>query len=173
MTINKVILTTTVLDDDEQAAEDREAFKELKKRFAGDKKTFLIKVKQDERQVSSFEQTSHLYALVSSTLDKFLIVFNFIKLAIVEGKCAIFVNDVVQAYRIKYFLSKFSLRSFVLSPDMPKNQIGSILHFFHIGQFDVIILLHSGYSKRPVPKDLANVVNFDAPKTYNAYKENG
>jgi hypothetical protein len=34
-------------------------------------------------------------------------------------------------------------------------------------------MMHSGYSKRPVPKDLVNVVNFDAPTTYNGYKENG
>jgi ATP-dependent RNA helicase DDX56/DBP9 len=59
--------------------------------------------------------------------------FNFLKLAVIEGKCVIFVNEMVQAYRIKYFLSKFSVRAFVLSPDMPKNQIGSIMHFFHIG----------------------------------------
>lgn len=54
-------------------------------------------------------------------LDKFLILFDFVKLAIIEGKTAVFVNDVIQAYRIKYFLAKFSIRSFVLSPDMPKN----------------------------------------------------
>jgi len=83
--------------------------------------------------VSSFERTQHLYALVSSSLDKFLLLFNFLKLAVIEGKCVIFVNEMVQAYRIKYFLSKFSVRAFVLSPDMPKNQIGSIMHFFHIG----------------------------------------
>jgi superfamily II DNA/RNA helicase len=114
-------MTTTVLEDDEQTHDDREAFKELKKRISGDSKTFLIKVKQEERQVSSFEQTHHLYALVSTMLDKFLILFDFVKLAIIEGKTAVFVNDVIQAYRIKYFLAKFSIRSFVLSPDMPKN----------------------------------------------------
>ena len=111
--------------------------------------------------------------MCSTTLDKFLLIFNFLKLAIVEGKCVIFVNEMIQAYRIKYFLSKFSIRSFVLSPDMPKNQIGSIMHFFHIGQFDVIIMMHTGYSRRPVLKDVVNVINFDAPASYNNYKENG
>jgi hypothetical protein len=47
------------------------------------------------------------------------------------------------------------------------------MHFFHIGQFDVIVMMHTGYSKRPTLKDVANVVNFDAPSTYNIYKENG
>lgn len=65
------------------------------------------------------------------------------------------------------------MRAFVLSPDMPKNQIGSIMHFFHIGQFDVIVMMHTGYSKRPFLKDVVNVVNFDAPVSYNIYKENG
>lgn len=34
-------------------------------------------------------------------------------------------------------------------------------------------MLHTGYSKRPVLKDIVNVVNFDAPASYNLYKENG
>lgn len=54
-------------------------------------------------------------------LDKFIAIFSLIKLAICEGKTLICVTDVTQAYRIKYFLAKFSLRSFVLAPDMPKN----------------------------------------------------
>lgn len=95
MEISKFVMTTTVIDEGEQADEDREAFKEIKQRFSGDKKTFLIKVKEDERQVSPFERVHHLYALVSTVLDKYLLLFNLLKLAIVEGKCAIFVNDMV------------------------------------------------------------------------------
>jgi hypothetical protein len=56
---------------------------------------------------------------------------------------------------------------------MPKNQISSIIHFFNIGQFDVIVMLHSGYSARPSVNDVTNVINFDVPNTYNSYKENG
>lgn len=173
MDIGKVVLTTTVIDESDQVDEDREAFKDLKVRFSGDKKTFLIKVKEDERQLSTFERVAHLFAVVSSTLDKYLLLFNLLKLAIVEGKCAIFVNEMVQAYRIKYFLAKFSIRAFVLSPDMAKNQISSVIHFFHIGQFDVVILMHTGYSKRPTVKDVVNVINFDMPTSFNLYKENG
>lgn len=33
--------------------------------------------------------------------------------------------------------------------------------------------MHTGYSKRPFLKDVVNVVNFDAPTSYNIYKENG
>lgn len=49
MAFQKIILTTTVLDEDEQTAEDAEAFRELKQRFSGDKKCFLIKVKEETR----------------------------------------------------------------------------------------------------------------------------
>lgn len=80
-------------------------------------------------------------------------------------------NDIVQAYRIKLFLNRFSLKAFVLAPDMPKNQIGSIIHFFHIGQFDIVVMLHTGYSNRPMLKDVNTVVNFDIPPMYNTYKE--
>ena len=106
-------------------------------------------------------------------LDKYLIVFNLLKLAILEGKTEIMVNDLTQAYRIKYFLAKFSLRSFVLATDMPKAQVSSILHFFNIGQFEILVMLHSGYSKRPLIKDISNVINFDMPANYNLYKQAG
>jgi len=34
----------------------------------------------------------------------------------------------------------------VLSPELPKNQAKSLIHFFHIGQFSILILLQTGYS---------------------------
>ena len=71
---------------------------------------------------------------------------------------------------MKYFLAKFSLRSFVLSTDMPKAQVSSILHFFNIGQFELLIMLQKGYAKRPIIKDIVNILNFDMPMDYNTYK---
>ena len=99
--------------------------------------------------------------------------FSLLKLAIIEGKTLIVVDDITEAYRMKFFLQKFNITSFVLAPDMPKNQIGSILHFFHIGQFSILIALHTGYASRPQIKELTNVINFDMPSNYNGYKENG
>lgn len=74
---------------------------------------------------------------------------------------------------MKYFLSKFGLRSFVLGNDMPKAQISSILHFFNIGQFEILVMLHTGYAKRPLIKEIANIINFDMPPDYNMYRQNG
>jgi len=68
-----------------------------------------------------FERINHLYAMCDQNLDKFMLLFSFVKLAIVQGKTVILCNDIVQAYRIKLFLNRFTLRSFVLAPDMPKN----------------------------------------------------
>ena len=34
-------------------------------------------------------------------------------------------------------------------------------------------MLQSGYAKRPLVKDIANVINFDMPADYNSYKQSG
>lgn len=95
------------------------------------------------------------------------------KLGILEGKTLIYTNDIVQAYRIKLFLNRFALKCFVLSPELPKNQFKSLIHFFHIGQFNIMIILQTGYSMQPQFKTVNNIVNFDAPPKYNQYKDNG
>jgi len=79
----------------------------------------------------------------------------------------------VEAYRIKLFFNRFSIKCFVLAPDMPKNQFKSLIHFFHIGQFDILVVLQSGYSSQPRLKEVNNVLNFQAPEKYNNYKEAG
>ena len=56
-----------------------------------------------------------------------------VKLSILDGKTVIHCNELIVAYRIKIFLNRFHLKAFVLNPDMPKQQIASIIHFFHIG----------------------------------------
>ena len=82
-------------------------------------------------------------------------------------------SDIVQAYRIKLFLNRFAIKSFVLSPDLPKNSFKSLIHYFHIGQYNVLIVLQSGYAMQPELKSVTNVVNFDVPIKYNNYKEQG
>jgi hypothetical protein len=65
------------------------------------------------------------------------------------------------------------MKAFVLSTELPKNQFKSLIHFFHIGQFQILICLQSGYSHQPELKIVSNIVNFEAPPKYNQYKENG
>lgn len=101
----------------------------------GTEKALIVKMNDEDegRDKTTFEGVVHLFAFTKTVLDKYIIVFNMLKLAILEGKTVIMVKDVTQAYRMKYFLSKFSLRAFVLGTDMPKAQVSSILHFFNIG----------------------------------------
>ena len=142
----------------------------------GTDKILTVRMNDDQddgKERTAFENFAHLFAFTKTVLDKYILTFNLLKLAIVSGKTVILVNDVTQAYRMKYFLAKFSLRSFVLSTDMPKAQVSSILHFFNIGQFELLIMLQKGYSKRPMIKDITNIINFDMPADYNTYKQNG
>lgn len=151
-------------------------FAAIKSAWMGSEKALIVRMNDDideGKEKTCFEGVAHLFAFTKTVLDKYIIVFNLLKLAILEGKTVIMVADVVQAYRMKYFLAKFSLRSFVLSTDMPKAQVSSILHFFQIGQFDLLIMLHTGYSKRPIIKEITNIINFDMPANYNVYKQAG
>ena len=52
--------------------------------------------------------------------DKYLILFTLKKLALIEGKLAIFVDDMIEAYRLKFFFNRFHMKAFVLSPDLAK-----------------------------------------------------
>lgn len=90
---------------------------------------------------SIVEKLDHFYIQCQSHLEKFIILFTFLKLGILEGKTIVHTSDIVQAYRIKLFLNRFAIKSFVLSPDLPKNSFKSLIHYFHIGQFNVLIVL--------------------------------
>jgi len=73
-------------------------------------------------------------------------------------------NSVETAYKIKMFLNKFQIRTYVINPEQTKNFKKSIVHFFNIGQFNVLILIY-GSSKQGelVYGDVLNVVCFDLP----------
>lgn len=106
--------------------------------------------------------------------DKFMITFALKKLNLIQGKVVIYVDDIIQAYRIKFFFNRFHMKAFVASPEMAKGQISSIVHFFQIGQYDILIALNSGYST-PLPqlREVSFVLYFDMPPNYKAYKEVG
>jgi ATP-dependent RNA helicase DDX56/DBP9 len=88
---------------------------------------------EDQRKVSKFEQINHYYVLCKNDLDKYLFLFALKKLSLIEGKLIIYANTIIQAYRIKFFLNRFQIKAFVISPEMAKQQITSIIHFFQIG----------------------------------------
>ena len=119
----RIIFTTNVRDEKDLSMAEQDDFKEIKSAWMASEKALIVRMNDNANEGQDrtyFESISHLFAFTKTTLDKYILAFNLLKLAIVEGKTVIMVHDVTQAYRMKYFLSTFSLRSFVLSTDMPK-----------------------------------------------------
>jgi hypothetical protein len=106
--------------------------------------------------------------------DKFLMMFILKKLSLIQGKLLVYCNDIMQAYKLKFFFNRFHMKAFVLAPEMAKQQITSVIHFYQIGQFDILIALNSGYPQ-PLPpmKEVNFIVNFEMTETYTQYKLSG
>jgi superfamily II DNA/RNA helicase len=114
----------------------------------------------------------HVVVTCKSELDKFLVLYAFLKLEILNGKTLIMASTVEQGYKIKMFLEKFQLRSYVVNPDQTKTFKRSVVHFFNIGQYSILILV-AGTVRSLEQKfgDILNVVNFDFPRNWGNYKE--
>ena len=61
----------------------------------GTNKTLVIQMNEEETERSTFEQVAHLYSFCKTNLDKFILLFTLLKLAIVEGKTLIMVDDII------------------------------------------------------------------------------
>ena len=156
---------------DEQQLEN---YNTIKKSLMGIKeKALVIQITEAPKTASTFENINQYFIMCKNDQDKFIMIFALKKLGMVQGKLVINVTDVIQAYRIKFFFNRFHMKAFVLSPDLAKAQTQSIIHFFSIGQFDILIVLNEGYKEgeSPVLKDLSFVINFDLPQQYARYKE--
>lgn len=67
------------------------------------------------------------FYLQSTPSDKYLILYVFLKLGLLQGKGLIFVNDVNKCYRLKLILQQFYINSAVLNAEMPLNSRMHIL----------------------------------------------
>lgn len=160
----KFIISTNTKDKlDEESVEVRQA-------FTKGEKALVIRLNEEIKTKTAFERIEHLYIKCMKDNEKYLALFAFLKLGIIEGKSLIFCNDIIAAYRIKLFLNKFQIKAFVLNPEQPKNQNKNLIHFFHIGQFDILILLRCGYPGIQDLQNVGTVFNFEAPQKYNEYK---
>ncbi|CAM9475589.1 unnamed protein product [Scytosiphon promiscuus] len=83
---------------------------------------------------------SQFYLSLANKDDKFLVVFAFIKLGLLEGKGLFFVNETESSYRLKLFLEQFHVRSAVLNAELPLNSRLHILQEFNRGIFDYLIV---------------------------------
>lgn len=107
----------------------------------------------------------HLTATTNTECDKYLLLYTFLKLQILNGKTLIMAKNLEQAYKIRIFLMKFQMRSFVVNPDSTKSNQRSVVHFFNIGQFDILIMVRgANYEKDFKLGEVLNVVNFDIPR---------
>lgn len=83
------------------------------------------------------------FYLESHEADKFLIMYVFLKLNLLQGKGLIFVNDINKCYRLKLFLQQFYINAAVLNANVPLNSRVHILQEFERGVFDLLIATDS------------------------------
>eukprot|EP00041_Stephanoeca_diplocostata_P025231 m.656457 g.656457 ORF g.656457 m.656457 type:complete len:571 (-) comp22703_c0_seq2:2776-4488(-) len=123
--------------------------------------------------------------------DKFLISYALLKLRLIRGKTIFFVNDVDRCYRLKLFLEQFSIKSCVLNSELPIQSRQHIVNQFNKGIYDYVLASDeaikvgrgaSSKRKKGSKKDseygvargidfkgVNNVINFDFPRTPEAY----
>ena len=123
---SKIIFTTNTKEEQMNSMDQSmtENFNLIKTSFMGSPKkggkALIIQLNEDQRPVTKVEQVNHYYTICRNNLDKYLLLFTLKKLGMIEGKLMIYASSVIEAYRLKFFLSRFQMKSFVLSPDMAK-----------------------------------------------------
>ena len=78
--------------------------------------------------------------------DKYLLVYVFLRLGLLQGKGILFVNSIDEAYRLRLFLSKFTIRAAALNSELPLTSRTHILDEFNRGIFDLLIATDEGLS---------------------------
>ena len=76
--------------------------------------------------------------------DKYLLVYTFLRLGLLQGKGILFVNTIDEAYKLRLFLSKFGIRAAALNSKLPLTSRTHILDEFNRGIFDLLIATDEG-----------------------------
>jgi ATP-dependent RNA helicase DDX56/DBP9 len=79
------------------------------------------------------------FYLPSTEDDKFLILYVFLKLGLLQGKGLVFVNDVNAGYKLKLFLQQFHISAAVLNSEVPLNSRVHVIEEYNRGIFDLLI----------------------------------
>lgn len=120
--------------------------------------------------------------------DKFVLIYALFKLHLIQGKSLIFVNTVDRCYRLKLFLEQFGINNCVLNSELPATSRCHAVTQFNAGTYEIVIASDEQIAdnpgatagKRKKDKDysiargidfqfVSNVINFDFPKTIDAY----
>ncbi|XP_006797392.1 probable ATP-dependent RNA helicase DDX56 [Neolamprologus brichardi] len=108
-------------------------------------------------QGSQLPDSSQLqqYSIKCEEEDKFLLVYTLLKLCLVKGKTLLFVGTVDRCYRLKLFLEQFGIPACVLNSELPVQSRAKDKEY--------------GVSRGVDFQNVANVINFDFPKTVESY----
>lgn len=159
---SKIVITSNEQDK-------AEGFDEIKSAFMGDRKTVIIKLKEQAKSTTRFESIGHLVVECDSEVQKFLAFYTLTKFNILKGKTLIFVDSLFEAYKVKIFLEKFFMRSSIVNPEATKISRKSAVRYFHAGQYDFLILIRMKYSYKLRTNDVVTVVNFTTPQNIQDY----
>lgn len=96
----------------------------------------VVKVEDTAPKVAP--QLKQLYLPVKDS-DKFLVLYVFLKLGLLQGKGLFFVASTDAGYRLKLFLQLFHIRTAVLNSELPLASRLHIIEQFHLGNIDYLI----------------------------------
>lgn len=149
-------------------------------------------LKLEESQLPDASQLTQ-YHLKCEEEDKFALIYALLKLGLIRGKTILFVGDVNRCYKLKLFLEQFAIPSCVLNSELPVSSRCHVVSQFNDGLYDYIIASDETLLINPkdVPQDknkkkkkrdkeygvsrgidfqnVSNVINFDFPKSVEAY----
>ena len=95
--IFKTIFTTNDKSDDTVDEQAKDSFNKIKELFMGPKdkggKALVIQINEDQREVTKIEKINHYYIMCKNDLDKYICLFGFKKLGLVQGKVMIYARD--------------------------------------------------------------------------------
>eukprot|EP01033_Poteriospumella_lacustris_P000910 gene911-653_t len=117
----------------------------------------ILRLEEDKSQGNLLQ-----FYLEATESDKYLILYVFLKLGLLQGKGLIFVNDISKCYRLKLFLQQFFISAAVLNAQVPLNSRTHILEEFNRAD-------EYGVSRGIDFANVSFVVNFDFPVTSAAY----
>lgn len=98
-----------------------------------------VKVQIEEDVTRQRAPTLKQYYLPVKQADKYLALYVFLKLELLQGKGLFFVASVNEGYRFKLFLQLFHIRAAVLNSELPLASRLHILEQFHLGNMDYLI----------------------------------
>lgn len=159
--------TKTVITTNEQEAED--VLTNVKTAFLNDRKSVIVKLKEQKRSATMYESIGHFVVECKKELEKYIILYSFLKLRVIRERTLIFVDNIYEAYKLKIFLEKFFIRSAVVNPEATKLHRKSAVRYFQSGQYDLLILIRMKYSFKLRLNSVHNVINFTTPQNIQDY----